>query len=349
MLKCKSTNHVFHFTTLPLKFPSFNIRSFRTMVVFAVGMVCVMSSSVFSGFIMYAKYYDCDPISAGKVDRPDQLLPYYVMDVAGNIPGLPGLFIAGLFCAALSTLSAVMNSLAGTIYEDFIKPFLSKNTTPETTGWILKGLVISIGVLATSLVFVVEQLGGILPLSMSLQGITQGPLMGLFTFGMLAPIATAAGAFYGGAGAILFMAWVVMGSQYYKAMGIINYTPLPVSTEGCDFYMNVTESYLANATSYFTNSTTYNTTTTETYEPFFLYRISYYYYSLLGSSMVFIIGLPISYFTRKHEKPVNRALISPIIHWMLPKKESKDNYYSIDIASKIVNTNGVEKLEKIDR
>jgi len=33
--------------------------------------------------------------------RADQLLPYYVMDVAGSVPGLPGIFIAGVFCAAL--------------------------------------------------------------------------------------------------------------------------------------------------------------------------------------------------------------------------------------------------------
>lgn len=50
---------------------------------------------------MYAKYYNCDPLKAGLIKRKDQLLPYYVIDVAGNILGLPGLFISGVFSTAL--------------------------------------------------------------------------------------------------------------------------------------------------------------------------------------------------------------------------------------------------------
>lgn len=39
-----------------------------------------------------------------KIDQKqadDQLFPVYVMKIVGNIPGLPGLFIAGVFGAAL--------------------------------------------------------------------------------------------------------------------------------------------------------------------------------------------------------------------------------------------------------
>lgn len=50
---------------------------------------------------MYAKYSNCDPFMTAAIKRKDELLPYYVMDVAGGIPGLPGLFIAGIVCAAL--------------------------------------------------------------------------------------------------------------------------------------------------------------------------------------------------------------------------------------------------------
>lgn len=54
---------------------------------------------------MYARYSQCDPISAGLVNKPDQMVPFYVMDVASAIPGLSGLFIAGIFCAALRYVS----------------------------------------------------------------------------------------------------------------------------------------------------------------------------------------------------------------------------------------------------
>lgn len=57
--------------------------------------------SVLMGLIIYAKYADCDPFKTGEVKRTDQLLPYYVMDVAAYVPGLPGLFIAGVVSAAL--------------------------------------------------------------------------------------------------------------------------------------------------------------------------------------------------------------------------------------------------------
>lgn len=65
------------------------------------------------------------------ISRSDQLLPYYVMDVAADVPGLPGLFLAGLVSAGLSTMSANLNTAAGTIYEDFIDPWLPDSPNKE--------------------------------------------------------------------------------------------------------------------------------------------------------------------------------------------------------------------------
>lgn len=54
-----------------------------------------------------------------------------MLDVAADIPGLPGLFLAGLVSAGLSTMSAHLNTVAGTIYEDFIDPCLPDSNEKE--------------------------------------------------------------------------------------------------------------------------------------------------------------------------------------------------------------------------
>lgn len=74
---------------------------FRSVVIFGSGVIITKSISCYSGLIMYAHYADCDPLKAGLIHRKDQLLPYYVLDVAGHIFGLPGLFISGVFSTAL--------------------------------------------------------------------------------------------------------------------------------------------------------------------------------------------------------------------------------------------------------
>lgn len=65
------------------------------------------------------------------VPRSDKILPYYVLDVAANVPGLPGLFLAGLVSASLSTMSAGLNTVTGTIYEDFIDPWMPESNDKE--------------------------------------------------------------------------------------------------------------------------------------------------------------------------------------------------------------------------
>lgn len=103
-----------------LAVPDFNVAK-NSVIIFTIGLIFIKSCSCLIGLIMYANYEDCDPVTTGHVKKLDQILPYYVMDVAGRIPGLPGLFVSGIFSAALSTLSSSLNTLAGTLYEDFIR------------------------------------------------------------------------------------------------------------------------------------------------------------------------------------------------------------------------------------
>lgn len=54
-------------------------------------------STCFSGLSMYSKYYNCDPLTEGRISSMDMLMPLYVMDTMHYLPGLPGLFIAGKY------------------------------------------------------------------------------------------------------------------------------------------------------------------------------------------------------------------------------------------------------------
>lgn len=57
----------------------------------------------------------------GRIELSDQILPLYVLDRLEHMPGLTGLFTAGIFSASLSTVSAAINSLAAVSLEDYVK------------------------------------------------------------------------------------------------------------------------------------------------------------------------------------------------------------------------------------
>lgn len=64
---------------------------------------------------------------------------------------------------------------------------MPKGTTEKTASNILKIVVVIIGVICTALVFVVEKLGGVFQLSVAFTSVSSGPVLGLFTLGMLFP------------------------------------------------------------------------------------------------------------------------------------------------------------------
>uniref|UniRef100_A0A1Y1MZP1 Sodium-coupled monocarboxylate transporter 1 n=4 Tax=Photinus pyralis TaxID=7054 RepID=A0A1Y1MZP1_PHOPY len=205
------------------------------MLIFFVISVTVKVLAIITGISMYARYADCDPLLSGKVAHSDQVVPYYVMDVGGSILGLPGLFIAGVFAAALSTLSTNLLNLSTTIYTDLLSGFVSKSISERNVSYILKLIVAVVGIVDCGLVLIVGKFGGILQFGISLLGITYGTLLGLFTLGMVFPIANKQGALCGGIAGIIFSSCMVLGNLWYKFHGTLPDYPKPVSTRGCNF------------------------------------------------------------------------------------------------------------------
>ncbi|XP_066587928.1 sodium-coupled monocarboxylate transporter 1-like [Prorops nasuta] len=290
----------------------------KSVLFMSVGLTLLKWISVFTGLTMYARYSKCDPISNRMVARSDQILPYYVLDVAGDIPGLPGLFLSGLVSAGLSTMSAGLNTAAGTIYEDFIESWIpSSNNKEKLAANICKLTVVVLGLVCVTLVFLMDKLGDVFQVSMTLTGVTSGAMLGLFSLGMLVPWATTKGAVTGGVVSMLLMVWMIIGAQWNMANKTLTYPALPVNNEGCSILETV-----FNVTSTLRPSTTPATVIASEEEPFFLFSISFMYYTLFGSLTVVIVGTIVSFLLGAPEiSDVNRDHFPPLVRRFLPPKK----------------------------
>lgn len=298
-----------------LSLPSYS-KARKSLVFLVLGTLLIKCITCFMGLIIYTTYYDCDPLESKAISRSDQLLAYYVMDIASTIPGLPGLFMAGIFSASLSTMSSTLNSLGATLFEDFVRPCLNIKVSDKTSNNIIKLLVVITGAVCVVMVFFVDKVGGIVQLAMSMSGVSSGASFGLFTFGMFYPRGNSKGALVGSVVSLLSMGWIVFGAQMAYADGTIKYPKLPTSTEGCGFNVTLPEPIV---------------TEVPPEEPFVLFRITFMYYTLMGLVIMFIVGMIVSLFTESPNiEEMNPTLFSPVVRKYVLRKKQKYEMKIID-------------------
>ncbi|XP_031348303.1 sodium-coupled monocarboxylate transporter 1-like [Photinus pyralis] len=270
-----------------------------------IGLLIFICSVV--GLIMYATYNTCDPITTGEVSRADQLLPYFVMDVGRGIPALSGVFLAGIFSASLSTLSSSFNTMAAIIYGDMLAPFLSRNFLHGKETWILKLIVVILGAVTTCFTVLIERMGGVFPLVIALLGLVYGILGGIFLLGVLFPKANSLGALLGTITSTFAIGTIAVLNHWYSLQGANEKFIKPISVEGCLVPTNVTlvRKHLE-------------------HEPFVLFRISFWYNSVMAVLVVIIVGLLVSCVTK--QSTVDPSLLSPISRTDCSKRNCRQKY-----------------------
>ncbi|GBM82981.1 Sodium-coupled monocarboxylate transporter 1 [Araneus ventricosus] len=206
-----------------------------------------------------------------------------------------------------STVSSGVNSLAAVMLEDIIKKFIVKDISELWATRISKALAMSFGVISIVLVFVAEQMGGVLQAALTIHGIVGGPMLGAFTLGMFIPFANTWGASTGLVSGFGIAMWFGMGSfasHPYHPEASLSY-------QGCaELYYNATSIDIANMTSIpeiIRNND-------DILPP---YRLSYLWLSGVGFVVVMIVGVVVSLITRsKEEEIVDERLLSPLITWL---------------------------------
>ncbi|XP_048046414.1 solute carrier family 5 member 6 isoform X2 [Megalobrama amblycephala] len=251
-------------------------------MVFPCLQVALMLSCLM-GLVMYACYGNNSPLEQQYIKSKDQMVLYFVMDMLQNFPGLPGLFVACLFSASLSTISSAFNSLATVTMVDLIKPHYSMTEARATL--LSKMLALSYGIICLAMAYVVHLMNSsVLQAALSIFGMVGGPLLGLFCLGIFFPCANSIGAVIGLAAGLLVAFWVGIGG-FLARMSSSVVPPFNSTVAVTPDNITITAvTAVIDAAS----------------RPVGLdgfYSLSYMWYSALNSSTVVVIGLIISFMT----------------------------------------------------
>ncbi|XP_072419542.1 sodium-coupled monocarboxylate transporter 1-like [Chiloscyllium punctatum] len=261
-----------------------------------VGLWIIAICAVFTGLTMYAVYHQCDPLTQKKVRASDQLLPYLVMDILRDYPGVPGLFVAAAYSGTLSTVSSSINALAAVTVEDVIKPFFG--LSEQKLAWVTKGLSFAFGIICIAVAALTSVMGGVLQAALTIFGILGGPLLGVFFLGMIFRCANSIGALSGLSAAFILTMWIGIGEHVYRPLPVQS-RPLPLSTAGC---MDISQS--ARVTTRPASNLTSRPAIADT-----LYSLSYLYLSPIGTLVVMVVGLIVSFLTGGKNNVVDKKLL----------------------------------------
>ena len=150
------------------------------------------------GFVFYLigtalfVYYKAHPERMNPTLPIDATFPLFI---AAELPmGVTGLIIAGIFAAAMSTLSSIINSVSTLASVDFYEK-IAKNPTPKKSVLFAEVAGIVVGLVAIGLAIVLSRydIHSLFDVSIELAGLLGGGFAGAYTLGMFTRRANAPG------------------------------------------------------------------------------------------------------------------------------------------------------------
>ncbi|XP_076030466.1 sodium-coupled monocarboxylate transporter 1-like [Oratosquilla oratoria] len=302
-----------------------------------IGLVIGWSLVNFSGLAVFAVYADCDPFTLGLIDKPDQITAYFVADKLGYLLGVPGLFVAAVYSAVLSSVSTILNAMAAIIWNDLLKPLPSLRDVPSSTALLItKSISVIGGVVAIGLGFMATSMGGLVQAAYSIGGAFGGPITGLFVAAIFCPWVTGYGALVGALMGLAVNLWVVIGSFLYAPP----LTKLSLSTDGCDSSVNITNAFGNVMSSFLDERETENNGDDEVFP---LYLLSYCYVLPLGclATVVFasFASLVLGFLESEDipEHLVDKSCLR-FYKWLCSfKADTKENDFALDAEKKMEN------------
>ncbi|XP_077541844.1 sodium-coupled monocarboxylate transporter 1-like isoform X3 [Haemaphysalis longicornis] len=157
----------------------------RTVVAGTAILLAVYILTLSVGFALIIWFRGCDPGLLGDIKTIDEIVPYYINKYLVGVPGISGLFLAGVVCAATSTVSSIINSQATILYVDVIAPRCQK--AKNHVLWITRSLAFIIGVIMTVYSTICVYLGSLTTIFMMANAAIAAPYVGLCLLAVLFP------------------------------------------------------------------------------------------------------------------------------------------------------------------
>jgi sodium-coupled monocarboxylate transporter 8/12 len=176
----------------------------------------------FMGVILYA-FYKSHPEALTSLTHADRVLPYFVVQ---QLPSpFPGLLVAAILAATMSTVSSGINALTTATFVDFIERL---NPVPKSELQKVrqaKWLCAAYGLTCTGLAFFISNMGSLLEAPIRISGIFGGPLLGVFFLGVLSRRVTGTAALCAGiVGSLTVGAMILFSSvsfMWYAVSGAL--------------------------------------------------------------------------------------------------------------------------------
>jgi Na+/proline symporter len=166
------------------------------------------------GVILFVYYGDT---GLGVPKPADRIYPEFIWKHLP--PGIAGLVIAAILAAAMSNLSAALNSLASTTVMDFYKPMVSRKHRDggvRDEAWFLRlarQTTLAWGGILLIIAFISRSVKSVLEAGLSIASILYGGLLGIFLLGLLTKRVGEKAAMAGMLASLLTMAYVKLATD----------------------------------------------------------------------------------------------------------------------------------------
>ena len=172
----------------------------------------VTACFVLIGTLLWA-YYTGRPeaLPAEIAAVKDSVFPYFIVH---SLPvGVTGMLVAAIVAAAMSTVSATLNSGATVIMEDWYRRYFSRKASEHACVVTLRASTVFLGVASMAVAFAVIGVESALSTWWMLQSVLSGGMLGLFLLGCASKRVRPVHAVVATVLGVLVVAWVVFGQK----------------------------------------------------------------------------------------------------------------------------------------